>query len=354
MAKFLGAAGLGPLQAVWVRMLGSAVLLLAVLAVARPRALRVPRARYGLVAAYALLAIGAVQALYFVAITRLPVGVALLIEYTSPVVVVLWVRFVRRIRLGRGAYAGAVVAVAGLGIVVEVWQGMRLDALGLLAAFAAMTGGAGYFLISDAFGDDLDPLGLIAWGFAGATVVLAPIARPWHLPWSAFTDTATLGGHTLPVLAATAWLIVVATVAAYILGVSAVRRLSAAVGATVASLEVICGAVIAWALLGETLGVFQIVGGLIVIAGALFAQTAFARSASTRPAPAASASTGTVPAASASTGTVPAGAASMGSASAGAASTGTFSAGAASTGTVPAGSTATAPSPPGRAAPESA
>ncbi len=308
MAKYLDAAGLGPLEAVWVRMLGSAVLLLAVLAVARPRALRVPRARYGLVAAYALLAIGAVQALYFVAITRLPVGVALLIEYTSPVVVVLWVRFVRRIRLGRGAYAGAVVAVVGLGIVVEVWQGMRLDALGLLAAFAAMTGGAGYFLISDAFGDDLDPLGLIAWGFAGATVLLVPIARPWHLRWSAFTETATLGGHTLPVLAATAWLILVATVAAYILGVSAVRRLSAAVGATVASLEVICGTVIAWVLLGERLGVFQIVGGLIVIAGALFAQTAFARSTAA----------GTTPA-----------------------------------GTTPA-STATAPSPPGRAAPESA
>jgi Predicted permease, DMT superfamily len=274
MAKVLDAAGLTPLEAVWVRMLGSAVLLFAVLAVVRPGALRVPRARFGLVATYALIAIGAVQALFFVAITRLPVGIALLIEFTSPVMVVLWVRFVRRIRPGRGAYAGAVIALIGLGIVVQVWQGMRLDALGLLAAFAAAAGCAGYFLINDAFGDDLDPLGLITWGFAGATMMLLPIARPWHIRWTIFGETVTLGGHTLPVLAAAGWLIVVATVTAYILGVAAVRRLSAAVGSTVASLEVICGAVVAWALLGETLGAAQIVGGLVVIAGALFAQSA--------------------------------------------------------------------------------
>jgi drug/metabolite transporter (DMT)-like permease len=274
MAKFLGAAGLAPLESVWVRMLGSLLLLFAVLAVVRPRALRIPRARFGLVAAYAVVAMASVQALFFVAITRLPVGIALLIEFTSPVMVVLWVRFVRGVRPGRAAYLGMVVALIGLGIVVEVWQGMRLDALGLLAAFVAAAGCAGYFLINDAFGDDMDPLGLIAWGFAGATVILIPIARPWNIRWGVFGEAATVGGHTLPVLAAMLWLIAVATVAAYILGVTAVRRLSAAIASTVASLEVICGAVVAWGLLGEALGVFQVVGGIIVIAGALVAQSA--------------------------------------------------------------------------------
>ena len=62
-------------------------------------------------------------------------------------------------------------------------------------------------------------------------------------------------------------MVLVATVIAYILGVNAVRRLSAAVGATVASLEVIAGAVVAWVLVGEALGPFQIVGGLIVLVG---------------------------------------------------------------------------------------
>ncbi|MGN9847107.1 EamA family transporter [Nonomuraea sp. H19] len=126
--------------------------------------------------------------------------------------------------------------------------------LGLLAGACS----AGYFLMNDSLGDVVDPLGLIAWGMTGAAVVLIPFARPWDIPWDAFTVSVTpaAGGRTLPVLVAYLWMALVATVVAYILGVNAVRRLSAAVGATVASLEVIGGAVVAWGLVGETLGVF--------------------------------------------------------------------------------------------------
>lgn len=278
MAKYLIAAGLAPIEAVWARMAGAGLLLIAVLVVVKPRALRIPRSRLPFFAAYAVMAVAGVQSLYFVAITRLPVGIALLLEFMAPVMVVLWVRFVRKVRLPRAAFVGAVVAVAGLGIVVEAWQGLRLDALGLLLGLLAGACCAGYFLMSDSFGDDVDPLGLIAWGMIGAAAVLLPFAQPWNIPWDAFTRSATPeGGHTLPVLGAYLWMVVVATVIAYILGVNAVRRLSAAVGATVASLEVIGGAVVAWGLVGESLGVIQIIGGLTVLSGALLAQTASAR-----------------------------------------------------------------------------
>ncbi|WP_425434733.1 EamA family transporter [Nonomuraea jiangxiensis] len=278
MAKYLIAAGLAPIEAVWARMAGAGLLLVAVLAVVKPRALRIPRSRLPFLGLYAVVAVAGVQALYFVAITRLPVGIALLLEFMAPVMVVAWVRLVRKVRLARAAYIGAVVAVVGLGIVVEAWQGLRLDALGLLLGLLAGACCAGYFLMNDSFGDELDPLGLIAWGLLGAAVVLVPFARPWDIPWEAFTVSATpvAGAQTLPVLVAYLWMALVATVIAYILGVNAVRRLSAAVGATVASLEVIGGAIVAWALVGETLGAFQIVGGLIVLSGALLAQTATA------------------------------------------------------------------------------
>ncbi|MFG1704030.1 DMT family transporter [Nonomuraea sp. M3C6] len=285
MAKYLITAGLAPIEAVWTRMAGAGLLLVVVLAVVKPRALRIPRSRLPFFGLYAVMAVAGVQSLYFIAITRLPVGIALLLEFMAPVMVVAWVRFVRKVRLARAAYIGAVVAVVGLGIVVEAWQGVRLDALGLLLGLLAGACCAGYFLMNDSFGDDVDPLGLIAWGLAGAAVVLIPFARPWDIPWAAFTVSATPaeGGQTLPVLAAYLWMVLIATVTAYILGVNAVRRLSAAVGATVASLEVIGGAVVAWALVGETLGGFQIVGGLIVLSGALLAQTA---TASAQPSPA--------------------------------------------------------------------
>lgn len=287
MARFLGAAGLTPLQAVWVRMAGACVLLLVVLAVFRPRALRVPPGRGRFFAAYALIAVAGVQSLFFLAITRLPVGVVLLLEYSSPVLVVFWVRFVRRVRLPGSAYGGAVIVLAGLCVVVEVWHGMSLDGLGLALCLVAAACCAGYFLMSDSFGDDVDPLGPIVWGLGGAAVVLIPISRPWDIPWAAFGTSVTLGGHTLPVLGAALWLISVATVLAYITGVIAIRRLSAAVGATVSSMEVVTGAIIAWFLLGERLGVPQIVGGAVVLGGALLAQTATAA----RTSPAAQAAT---------------------------------------------------------------
>ncbi|WP_219471203.1 EamA family transporter [Nonomuraea rhizosphaerae] len=277
MAKYLIAAGLAPIEAVWVRMAGAGLLLVAVLAVVRPRALRIPRSKLPFFVLYASVAVAAVQSLYFVAITRLPVGVALLLEFMAPVMVVIWVRYVRRVRLARAAYVGAVAAVIGLAIVVEVWQGLRLDAVGLLLGLLAGACCAGYFLMSDSFGDEIDPLGLIGWGLVGSAVVLAPFAQPWDIPWSAFGAVADpSGARALPVLVAYLVMVLIATAIAYILGVNAVRRLSAAVGATVASLEVIAGAVVAWALLGETLGAFQIVGGLIVLTGALLAQTATA------------------------------------------------------------------------------
>ncbi|GIH27307.1 membrane protein [Acrocarpospora phusangensis] len=274
MAKYLGAAGLTPIESVWVRMAGAGLILLLVLAVARPRALRIPRDQLGFFAAYAVIAVAGVQALFFLAITRLPVGVTLLIEYTAPVLVVLWVRFVRRVRLSRAAYLGALVAVVGLGVVVEVWQGLRLDALGLGLALLAAACCAGYFLMSDNL--RVDPLGLVAWGMIGAAVVLVPVAQPWGIRWAAFGESATVAGYTLPVAGAAACLILVATVVAYVAGVTAVRRLSAAVGATVATLEVISAALLAWVLLDEHLGVAQLAGGAVVLLGALLAQTATA------------------------------------------------------------------------------
>ncbi|MFC6081406.1 EamA family transporter [Sphaerisporangium aureirubrum] len=286
-AKFVGEIGLTPLQAVWVRMAGAAVLLAVILAVVRPSALRVPRGQGPFFAVYALVAVAGVQALFFLAITRLPVGVVLLLEYSSPVMVVLWVRFVRRLRLPRAAYGGAAIVVAGLCVVVEVWHGLALDGIGLTLGLVAAACCAGYFLMSDAYSADVEPVGLITWGLAGAALVLTPLASPWQIPWASFGDAVTLSGLTVPAMLPTVVLIAVATVVAYVTGVYAVRRLSAAIGSTFASLEVVTGSVVAWFLLREHLGVPQIVGGAIVLGGALLAQSATAGVSRTTEVPAA-------------------------------------------------------------------
>ncbi|RJL33463.1 DMT family transporter [Bailinhaonella thermotolerans] len=280
MAKLLSGVGVTSLQAVWVRLAAAGLVMIVGLAVLRPKALRVPAGRGRFFALYSVVAVAGPQAFYFAAVSRLPVGIALLLEYTSPLIVLLWVRLVRRVRLPRVAVIGAITAMAGLAAVVEVWDGLQLDALGVLLGLGAATCAAGYFLLSDSVQDDVDPLGLIAWGLAGASLVLLPISRPWQIDWTAFGDPVTFAGLTAPAAVPLAWMVLISTVLAFATGVAALRLLSAAVGATVATLEAIMGALIAWIVLAETLSPTQIAGALLVLTGAALAQRA------TAPAPA--------------------------------------------------------------------
>ncbi|MEU0244487.1 EamA family transporter [Streptomyces sp. NPDC006235] len=272
-AKPLIEAGLDPLHVVWLRVTGAALVMLP-LAV-RHRALL--RRRPGLLAGFGLLAVAGVQAFYFASLSRIPVGVALLIEYLAPALVLGWVRFVQRRPVTRAAAVGVVLAVGGLACVVEVWSGLRFDALGLLLALGAACCQVGYFVLSDQgsdAGDEApDPLGVIAYGLLVGAAVLTVIARPWSLDWSVLTGTARMDGSPVPAVALLAWIVLVATVVAYVTGVLAVRRLSPQVAGVVACLEAVIATVLAWILLGEHLSAPQLAGGVIVLVGAFIAQS---------------------------------------------------------------------------------
>ncbi|MEV5885971.1 EamA family transporter [Streptomyces sp. NPDC052020] len=271
-AKPLIEAGLDPLHVVWLRVAGAALVMLP-LAV-RHRALL--RRRPGLLAGFGLLAVAGVQACYFAAISRVPVGVALLVEYLAPALVLGWVRFVQRRPVTRAAALGVVLAVGGLACVVQVWSGLSFDALGLLLALGAACCQVGYFVLSDQgsdAGDEApDPLGVIAYGLLVGAVVLTVVARPWGMDWSVLAGTASMNGTPVAAVVLLAWIVLVATVAAYVTGVLSVRRLSPQVAGVVACLEAVIATVLAWVLLGEHLSAPQLFGGAVVLLGAFIAQ----------------------------------------------------------------------------------
>jgi drug/metabolite transporter (DMT)-like permease len=272
-AKPLIEAGLDPLHVVWLRVAGAALVMLP-LAV-RHRALL--RRRPGLLVGFGLLAVAGVQACYFAALSRIPVGVALLIEYLAPALVLGWVRFVQKRPVTRAAAVGVVLAVGGLACVVEVWSGLGFDALGLLLALGAACCQVGYFVLSDQgsdAGDEApDPLGVIAYGLLVGAAVLTVVARPWTMDWSVLRGTASMDGRPVAAVVLLAWIVLVATVAAYVTGVVSVRRLSPQVAGVVACLEAVIATVLAWVLLGEHLSAPQIAGGAIVLVGAFIAQS---------------------------------------------------------------------------------
>ena len=272
-AKPLIEAGLDPLHVVWLRVAGAALVML-------PLAVRhrdLLRRRPALLAGFGLLGVAGVQAFYFASISRIPVGVALLVEYLAPALVLGWVRFVQRRPVTRAAAVGVVLAVGGLACVVEVWSGLSFDAVGLLLALGAACCQVGYFLLSDQGSDSgadaPDPLGVIAYGLLVGVVVLTAVARPWTMDWAVLGGTAKMDGTSVAAALLLSWIVLVATVLAYVTGVVSVRRLSPQVAGVLACLEAVIATVLAWVLLGEHLSAPQIIGGAVVLAGAFIAQS---------------------------------------------------------------------------------
>lgn len=277
-AKALTDAGFSALQAVWLRVAGaSLVLALTILALRGPGAFRAlvrnaPAARGVLL--FGLVAIAACQGMYFVAASRLPVGIAILLEFAGPALVVLYQRLVQRREVRPTAFAGIAMAMVGLCCVVEIWSGLSLDALGLACGVGAAVGNAAYFLIIDRLTGAVDALVISAGGMIVACVALVPLALPWNMPWHRFGTPVDLAHHAIPGWLVGALLVVVSTVVSYVVGGMAVQRLSASVAGGLAYVEPISACVLAWVLLGQRLSAVQMLGGVVVLLGAYTAQRA--------------------------------------------------------------------------------
>jgi drug/metabolite transporter (DMT)-like permease len=216
---------------------------------------------------YGLTAVAGTQLCYFNAVQHLSVAVALLIEYSGALLVVLWL-WLRRGQVPRRlTVTGAGVAVLGLGLVLEILGDAQLDAVGVLWAMGAAVGLATYFVMSAGSGGGLPPL-VLAWGglTVGAGVLLAA-GGAGLLPMAASRADVVLLDADVSWLVPVLGLAVVATVLAYVTGIVAAQLLGAKVASFVGLTEVLFAVVFAWVLLGQSLSLGQLVGATLVVAG---------------------------------------------------------------------------------------
>jgi drug/metabolite transporter (DMT)-like permease len=225
------------------------------------------RANLGLLAAYGVLAVTGAQFCYFMAVERMEVGPALLIEYTSPAVVVVWLWVRHGQRPGPVTVLGAVLAAAGLTLVLDLLGGASLDAGGVAWALLAMTGAATYFVVNADHSSGLPPVTLAAGGLAFGTLVMAVLALVHLLPMGASTADVVLAGHTTPWWVPVLLLGVVTCGVAYLTGVAAGRLLGARLGAFIALFEVVAGVGFAWVFVDQLPRTVQLLGGLLILAG---------------------------------------------------------------------------------------
>jgi drug/metabolite transporter (DMT)-like permease len=219
------------------------------------------------VAAYGVVAVALPQFSYFSAVAHMPVAPALLIEFTAPaaVVVFLWLRHGER--PGRVTVGGAVVAALGLLLVLDVLSGADLSLVGVAWAVLAMLGCATYFLMSGDDTNTLPPIALAAAGMLVAAVALGLLGLLGVLDMRAESLDVDLAGASVPWWVPIVLLGVVTAAVSYVAGIAAIRRLGSRLASFVALLEVVSGVLWAWFLLDELPHAVQLLGGVLILAG---------------------------------------------------------------------------------------
>jgi drug/metabolite transporter (DMT)-like permease len=269
-------AGLTPESFTTLRVTGATLVFVAYAASFRRSALRRPRgSALLLVVALGLVGVAALQLTYNVAIDRLPLGIALLIEYLAPVLVVLWVRFVRHEPVRGRMWAAVGLALVGLATVSRVWNGLTFDGLGVVMALLAAVSFATYFLLAEHNVGFDDPLRVILWAFVVATVAMNLIQPIWTTP-SLPGSTSLLGRldqHSVQPWLVIATVVLLGTVAPFFLELVALRHLPATIVTVVAMLEPVIANVLGWAWFRESLTPVQLLGAAAVLAGIVLAQT---------------------------------------------------------------------------------
>lgn len=223
--------------------------------------------RHGLaLLAFGLIPVAGCQLLFFSAMQRMPVAVALLIQYLAPVFLVAFVWWRTRRAPSRLVVVGSVVAIAGLVLVVDI-SGARFDLLGTLLALGAALCVCVYFVMSERTGDDLPPLALASGGLLVGALFTALLALVGILPFSAPDVTVAFRGVDVPGWLPLLWVGAVGTTIGYALGVMAVPRTGSRLASFVGLSEVLFALLFAWLLLAETPASIQFLGGGLILAG---------------------------------------------------------------------------------------
>ncbi|GAC1700319.1 MAG: EamA family transporter [Candidatus Limnocylindrales bacterium] len=247
------------------RVLLGFVVFLTITLVFKRRELAFRRADLPLLAAFGLLGVLAVQLVYYEAIQRVPIGVALVIEYTAPLLILAFWRLRGR-QVGLRLWVAGALTLTGCFFVVGAYDAQlrQVNGLGALLATLDAVILASYFLLAERLAARYSSWALLCAGFGTAAIAWSIARPPWTLPWSSLSGE--LGFYVVGV-------VVIATVVPYLFSVGAVRLIPAARVGLASTSEPVIAAIAAWLLIGQALEPPQVAGGLIVIVGIVVAQS---------------------------------------------------------------------------------
>ncbi|MFM7860155.1 MAG: DMT family transporter [Candidatus Nanopelagicaceae bacterium] len=278
VSKLVLEAGLSPLRLAEVRSTGAFAFFLIYLLIFKRSALRFDLKALPEMLVYGIVGYAGVQYFYFVAILRMPVSVGLIIEFTAPIWIALWIRFVRKQHVPGSMWTAVFLAFSGLLLIAQVWKGLTFDGIGLIAAFLDAFALTAYFLLGEKWSKRAPTETLMLYGF-GISMLFWWVTLPlWTYPTEIFTKEIDLRGQAAGTLA-DGWMlilfvIIVGTIIPYTANLIGISKTSASSASVIGMLEPVLAGIFAWIWISETFNAIQLIGAAAVITGIYIATKA--------------------------------------------------------------------------------
>ena len=271
VSKIVLQAGLSEWRLVQIRTGGAFLFLVAYVLATNAKSLKVTKKELPLLITYSLFGFAIVQFGYFIAISRMNISMALIIEFTAPIWIVLWIKYVRKSFVPKDMWIAISLAFIGMLLLAQVWKGMTLDTVGLVAAFLDAFALATYFILGERLGHSRPSASLNALGFGIASAIWAVAFPLWSFPTEIFTQSINLSGplenYNAPGWVLLLWVVTMGTILPYLCVLSGIKLLSASTSSVIGMLEPVFAGIFAWIWISETWNTIQLIGGATVIAG---------------------------------------------------------------------------------------
>ena len=270
---------LSPFRLTQVRCIGAFTILFIVVAFRNFQSLKATRRELPILVLLGIVGFAAVQAGYFLGIQRgVPLSLVLIIEFTAPIWIVLWIKFVQKKSVPNGMWAGIALSFIGLIFIAKVWDGLTFDLLGVIGSLISAFALAVYFLVGAKVGQTRSAQSITVWGLGMAGLTWALVMPVWQFPFEVFTMNMNLqgifDGTYVPGWVLIAWVIVMGTIVPYLFVVGGLRRLSPSTSSVIGMLEPVLAGAFAWIWLAQSWAPIQLGGAFIVLVGIYIADKA--------------------------------------------------------------------------------
>lgn len=262
-----------------VRAIGTFFLLFLITFIQDRKSLKAERREIPTLIFYGVFGYAMVQLGYFIGISRgVPLSLVLILEFTAPIWIVLWIKFVRKTEVSKDMWIAIALSLLGLILVAKVWQGFVFDLIGTLGAIGAAMALAIYFLMSQSLGTKRSAQAMVVWGMGFAGLFWSLVLPIWNFPTEIFTTEINLQGrfsdYSAPGWLLIAYIIIFGTIVPYLFVVGGIRRLSASTSSVIGMLEPVIAGIFAWIWLSQSWSAIQLLGGAIVLVGIYIADRA--------------------------------------------------------------------------------